>query len=73
MPTVETYVTVDVELDEFSDEDLIEELERRGKGLEIDDTNGTELVKQIHQKRRLGKDYQRELDQLIYVVTGHII
>lgn len=73
MPTVETYVTVDVELDSFDDDDLIEELERRGKGLEIADTNGTELVEKIYQKRRLGKDYERELDQLIYLVTGKII
>ena len=28
--TVETYVEVDVDLEEFSDEDLIEELESRG-------------------------------------------
>ena len=28
--TVETYVEVDIDLEEFSDEDLIEELESRG-------------------------------------------
>lgn len=73
MPTVYTEVEVDVNLDDFGDDDLIEELERRGKGLEITNTNGTELVEQIHAKRRLGKDYQRELDELIYVVTGKIV
>lgn len=73
MPTVETYVTVDVDLDDFADEDLIEELERRGKGLEIADTNGSELVNQIYQKRRLGKDFNRELDELIYIVTGKVV
>lgn len=73
MPTVYTEVEVDVTLDDFDDDDLIEELERRGKGLEIADTNGTELVEQIYAKRRLGKNFNRELDDLIYLVTGKIV
>lgn len=68
---VETYV--DVDLDDFDTEDLIEELERRGKTLEVASTNGTELVEKIYQKRRLAKDYELELDELIYLVTGKII
>jgi len=32
------------------------------------------LVEQIWMKRRMGNnDYQKELDQLIYQVTGHIV
>lgn len=73
MPTVETYVTIDVELDEFGDDDLIEELERRGKGMEVASQTGTELLTAIYQKRRLGQDYQRELDELIYVGIGKIV
>lgn len=73
MATVETYVTVDVELDEFSDDDLIEELERRNKGMEVASTTGTELVTQIYLKRRTGQDYQRELDELIYMSIGKIV
>ena len=73
MPTVYTEVEVDVDLDDFDDDDLIEELERRGKGLEIADKTGTELVESIHQKRRLGKNFDHELDQLIYIVTGKIV
>ena len=30
MPTISTYVDVDVELDEFEDDELVEELEQRG-------------------------------------------
>ena len=30
MPTISTYVDVDVELDEFEDDELVEELEHRG-------------------------------------------
>jgi hypothetical protein len=71
MPTV--YTEVDVDLDDFDDDDLIEELERRGKGIEIAGTNGAELVEQIYQKRRLGRDFDRELDELIYIVTGKFL
>ena len=73
MPTVEKYVEVDVELTDFSDDDLIEEMESRGLALECDSLTGTELITAIYQKRRLGQDYQHELDQLIYLGTGRII
>lgn len=73
MPTVYTEVEVDVSLEDFDDDDLIEELERRGKSLEVPETSGTELVTAIYQKRRLGQEFERELDELIYVVTGRIV
>jgi hypothetical protein len=73
MPTVYTEVEVDVELHDFDTDDLIEELEKRGKGLEIASESGTELLTAIYQKRRLGQDYQRELGELIYVGIGKII
>ena len=73
MPTVYTEVEVDVDLDDFDDDDLIEELERRGKGFEASGERPTELANQIWLKRRLGQDYQRELDELIYVATGKIL
>ena len=73
MPTVYTEVEVDVDLTDFDTDDLIEELESRGKGLEVASKTGTELVENIYEKRRLGQDYQRELDDLIYVVTGKFV
>ena len=73
MPTVETYVEVEVDLDEFDTDDLIEELARRGKGMDISSQSGTELLTAIYQKRRLGQDYQHELDQLIYLGIGKIV
>ena len=45
----------------------------RGKTLEVADSSGTELVEQIFQKRRLGKDFSRELDDLIYAITGRCV
>lgn len=73
MPTVYTEVEVDVDLDDFDDDDLIDELVRRGKGFEVESKTPTELVEQIYQKRRMGKDYQQELDNLIYVTLGRIV
>ncbi len=68
---VETYV--DVDLDDFDTDDLVEELERRGLGMEVGSETGTELITAIYQKRRLGQDYQRELDELIYLGIGKIV
>jgi hypothetical protein len=73
MPTVETYVEVEVELDEFSDDDLTEELERRGLGAEVPESTATELIESIYLKRRVSKDYQTELEQLIYQTIGKIV
>ena len=71
--TVYKEVEVDVELDDFEDHDLIEELERRGRGFEVDNWTPTELVTKIWEKRRTGRDYQQELDELIYVAIGRIV
>jgi hypothetical protein len=74
MPTVYTEVEVDVSLADFDDEDLIEELENRGLGSEVaDNSTASELIHEIYAKRRLGKDYESELDQLIYQVTGRAL
>ena len=73
MPVVETYVEVDVELSDFDTDDLIEELESRGKGMEVSSHTGTELVTAIYEKRRLGRNFDRELDQLIYLAIGKIV
>ena len=70
MPTVYTEVEVDVELSDFDDDDLIEEVERRRLGVDIATDDAKELVEKIYHLRRLGRDYEQELDQLIYAVTG---
>lgn len=73
MPTVYTEVEVDVELHDFDTDDLVEELESRGMGFEVASQTGTELLTAIYLKRRLGQDYQRELDELIYLGIGKIV
>ena len=66
-----TYVTVDVDLSDFDTGELVEELESRGEVIGGYD-NGN-LVNAIYEKRRLGQDYQTELDTLIYEVTGRFL
>ena len=65
-------IEVEVELSDFDDEDLIDELESRGK------YNGTmgnsdELIDKIFQLRRLGKPYEQELDEYLYIRTGRTL
>ena len=72
--TIYTEVEVDVDLSEFDTEDLLDELASRSSLPTEADNNAKELVEAIWLKRRLGNhDYQTELDQLIYKVTGRII
>jgi len=74
MVSVYTEVEVDVELTEFDTDDLIEELESRGRLPPEGNINVKELVEQIWLKRRLGNhNYQDELDKLIYSVLGKIV
>ena len=70
--TVYTEVEVDVDLSDFDTDDLIEELESRGAGA-TDYGDGKEILQAIHEKRRLNKDYQPELDQLIWLGLGKFV
>jgi hypothetical protein len=70
--TVYTEVEVDVDLSEFDTEDLLEELESRGSGV-AEYGDGKEILQKIYEHRRLGKDYQNELDQLIWLGLGKIV
>ena len=70
--TVYTEVEVDVDLSDFDTDDLIEELESRGAGA-TDYGDGKDVLTAIYEKRRLGRDYQQELDQLIYLGLGKIV
>jgi len=70
--TVYTEVEVDVDLSDFDTDDLIEELESRGAGA-TDYGDGKEILEAIYEKRRLGRDYQTELNQLIWLGLGKVI
>ncbi len=62
---------VDIEnLSNYSTSELLEELEDRDVGLS---SGANEILQTIYNLRRLGKDYQRELDNLIYQSLGKIL
>jgi len=65
-------VEVDVDLSDFETDDLIEELESRGSGV-MNYGDGTDVLRAIYENRRLGQDYQTELDQLIWLGLGKIV
>ena len=69
--TIYTEVEVDVNMSDFDTDDLIEELASRGAGSEYGD--GKEILELIYEKRRLGQDYQYELDQLIWLGLGKVL
>jgi len=73
--SVEKYVDIDVDLDDFEDEDIIEEAERRGLAITGFRTPGDnrDLLQQIFEKRRTGQNFDRELDDLIYNGLGRVI
>ena len=70
--TIYTEVEVEVDVSEFDSEDLIEELESRGMGFSVSESSKN-LLETIWLKRREGRDYQYELDQLIYTGLGKIV
>jgi hypothetical protein len=72
------YINVDVNVDlsEFSDDDLLEELERRKIDVndnEIDNEIIKELIDKIYLKRMFGLDFLKEVDNLIYHVIGRMV
>jgi hypothetical protein len=75
--TVYTEVEVDVDLEHFETDDLIEELELRDAlpaGLPSSGHyNSKELIEQIYYHRQHGRDFTRELQQLFYEVLGKIV
>jgi hypothetical protein len=70
--TVYQEVEVEVDLEDFDTDDLIEELESRGRSASESDYDVTELLTAIWHKRRLGQEYEQELDNLIYQALGKI-
>jgi hypothetical protein len=70
--TIYTEVEVDVNLGDFDTDELVEELENRGSGV-MDYGDGKEVLQSIYEKRRLGQDYQQELDQLIWLGLGRVV
>lgn len=70
------YKTVEVEfevdLSDYEDDELIEELNLQGYQGISDDELVFGLVSTIYENRRRGQEYSKELDELCYLVLGRI-
>jgi hypothetical protein len=66
-----------IDMSDFTDEELIDEVKSRGLQNEINETDQSaevqKLVNQLWLERRSGKSFDRTLDQLIYCVLGKIV
>jgi hypothetical protein len=74
MPSVEAYVgyvEVEVDLEDYDTDDLIEELKRRGNYYVLVG-DPLSYLRDIYELRRAGQDYQRELDELIFRALGRV-
>lgn len=65
-----TYVEVEVDIGEFDDEVLLEEIEARKIGINEDTKD---LITEIWNLRRTGKNYDHLVDELIYKSIGKVI
>ena len=70
------YIEVDIDLDQFDDDELMAEVAARNLGIAVPEAEGSEthqLITTIWLKRRLGVDYDADIDALIYHVIGRVI
>ena len=72
--TIYTEVEVDVDLGDFETDDLLDELASRSSLPMEEDFHGKEILEAIYLKRRVGRtDYEKELDQLIWLSLGKVL
>ena len=72
MARIETYVEVDVDLDEFDDDELLEEIERRNLSVNASPDEARRLLEDIYYKRVMNKDFTAELDRYFYLTLGRL-
>lgn len=77
---------IDIDLDRFDTDELIEELmyrgrdvelelRKRGRGVSYEFENGDrvlEIIQELYQKRRTGQDFSDSLDSLIWYTIGRV-
>lgn len=70
--TIYTEVEVEVDLKDFTDQELLDELAEREL---ISTTYGDseDLIDKIFHLRRQGKNFDKELDEYLYIQTGRAI
>ena len=68
--TIYKEIEVDVDVDDFTNAELLEELNSRGI---VNFDSVTNIIDGIYQKQRLGLNYDKELSDLIYKTLGRIV
>ena len=58
---------VDVDLDDFDDDELLDEIERRNLSVNCE---AIRLLEDIYYKRVMNKDFGAELDRYFYLTLG---
>ena len=70
--TIYTEVEVEVDLDEFDDDELLEEIERRNLSVNASPDEARRLLEDIYYKRVMNKDFAAELDRYFYLTLGRV-
>jgi hypothetical protein len=68
--TIYKEIEVTVDVDDFTNAELLEELNSRGI---VNFDSVTNMIDGIYQKQRLGLNYDKELSDLIYKTLGRIV
>ena len=66
----EVEVDVDIDLEDFTDEELLEELKDRNFNVGGNVREAEGLLEDIYYKRVTNKDFSAELDRYFYLVLG---
>jgi hypothetical protein len=66
----EVEVDVDIDLEDFTDEELLEELKDRNLNVGGNVKEAERLLEEIYYKRVMGKDFTTEIDQYLYEIIG---
>lgn len=67
-------VEIDVDLDDFDVEELLDELHARGVNYENEEFETVKgFLHIIYEKKILGKDYNQDLNDLIFYTIGKIL
>ena len=70
--TIYKEIEIDVDLADFTDDDIMEEAAERGLASASHGT-GADLIDKIFNARRLGQPYDHLLDEYLYILTGRAI
>jgi hypothetical protein len=69
----EIEVDVDIDLEDFTDQELLEELKDRNLNVGGNVREAERLLEEIYYKRVMGKDFTAEIDRYLYETIGRIV